>query len=158
MNINKIEKELDPASELAAGLYVWGHPLVVMHRTRALHCSRGGPGILRHRLELATARDRTVVGPNNDTLYSSGWYDLRWGDLQIDIPPMDHPDRYWSVMLLDAFTHVTYVSRRQYGVDGASVRLTFDPRVEHDHTRPCRDDCHGNTHSVGARSNAGRWP
>ena len=145
-------------SELAAGLYVWGHPLVVMHRTRALHCSRGGPGILRHRLELATARDRTVVGPNNDTLYSSGWYDLRWGDLQIDIPPMDHPDRYWSVMLLDAFTHVTYVSRRQYGVDGASVRLTYDPRVEHDHTRRCRDDCHGNTHSVGARSNAGRWP
>ncbi len=136
MNISRIEKELDPVSELAAGLYVWGHPLVVMHRTRALHCSRGGPGILRHRLELATARDRTVVGPNNDTLYSSGWYDLRWGDLQIDIPPMDHPDRYWSVMLLDAFTHVTYVSRRQYGVDGASVRLTFDPRVEHDHTRP----------------------
>jgi hypothetical protein len=121
-------------SELAADLFIWGHPLVVMHRTRALHCSRGGPGVLRHRLELATARDRTVVGPNNDTLYSSGWYDLRWGDLRLDIPPMDHPDRYWSVMLLDAYTQVTYVSRRQYGVDGGSVRLTFDPRVEHDHT------------------------
>jgi hypothetical protein len=122
--------------ELAAGLYIWGHPLVVMHRTRALHCSRGGPGILRHRLELATARDRTVVGPNNDTLYSTGWYDLRMGDLLLHIPPMDHPHRYWSVMLLDAFTHVTYVSRRQYGVDGVSVRLTYDPREEHDHSRP----------------------
>ena len=120
---------------LAADLYIWGHPLVVMQRTRALHCSRGGPGVLRHRLELSTARDRTVVGPNNDTLYSTGWYDLRKGDLQLDIPPMDHPDRYWSVMVLDAFTHVTYVSRRQYGVEGASVRLIYDPRAEHDHTR-----------------------
>ena len=121
--------------DLAADLYIWGHPLVVMHRTRALHCSRGGPGLLRHRLELSTARDRTVVGPNNDTLYSTGWYDLRTGDLILHIPPMDHPSRYWSVMVLDAFTHVTYVSRRQYGVDGTSVRLTYDPNVEHDHIR-----------------------
>ena len=37
-------------------------------------------------------------------------------------------------MLLDAFTPVTYVSRRQYGVKGASVRITYNPRVEHDHT------------------------
>jgi hypothetical protein len=121
--------------DLAADLYIWGHPLVVMHRTRALHCSRGGPGILRHRLELSTARDRTVVGPNNDTLYSTGWYDLRTGDLILHVPPMDHSSRYWSVMVLDAFTHVTYVSRRQYGVDGTLVRLTYDPSAEHDHTR-----------------------
>jgi hypothetical protein len=127
--------------DLAADLYIWGHPLVVMHRTRALHCSRGGPGILRHRLELSTARDRTVVGPNNDTLYSTGWYDLRTGDLILHIPPMDHPSRYWSVMVLDAFTHVTYVSRRQYGVEGASVRLTYDPRGELNHT--CRADTIG---------------
>jgi len=125
---------MDSTIELAADLYVWGLPLVVMHRTRALHCSRGGPGILRHRSELSTARDRTVVAPNNDTLYSTGWFDLRIGDLQLDIPPMDHPERYWSVMMLDAFTHVTYVSRRQYGVYGTSVRLTYDPSVEHDHT------------------------
>lgn len=126
---------MHPKIELAADLYVWGLPLVIMHRTRALHCSRGGPGLLRHRLGLATARDRTVVGPNNDTLYSTGWYDLRFGDVQLDIPPMDHPDRYWSVMLLDAFTHVTYVSRRQYGVGGTTVQVTFDPRVEQEHTR-----------------------
>ncbi len=50
MNISKIEKELDSVSELAAGLFVWGHPLVVMHRTRVLHCSHGGKGIPRHRL------------------------------------------------------------------------------------------------------------
>jgi len=123
------------AVELAADIYVWGLPLVIMHRTRALQCSQSGPGVLRHRSELATARDRTVVAPNNDTLYSSGWFDLRSGDLRLEIPPMDHPGRYWSVMLLDAFTHVSYVSRRQYGVRGASVRLTYNTRMEHDHTR-----------------------
>jgi hypothetical protein len=135
MNKGLNEKELDPKAELAADVYVWGLPLVIMHRTRALHCSRGGPGQLRHRLELATARDQTVVGPNNDTLYSTGWYDLRTGDLTLHVPPMDHSGRYWSVMMLDAFTHVTYVSRCQYGVEGASVRLTYDPRKEHDHTQ-----------------------
>jgi hypothetical protein len=77
-----------------------------------------------------------VVGPNNDTLYSSGWYDLREGDLLLEVPAMDHPHRYWSVMLLDAFTHVTYVSRRQYGVKGASVRLSYDPENEPDHSSP----------------------
>jgi hypothetical protein len=66
-----------------------------------------------------------VVAPNNDTLYSTGWYDLSCGDLRLDVP--------WSVMLLDAFTHVTYVSRRLYGVNGASVVLTYDPNVEQNH-------------------------
>ncbi len=120
--------------EQLADLYVWGLPLVIMHRTRALHSSRGGPGVLRHRMELSTARSRTVVAPNNDTLYSTGWYDLSCGDLRLDVPPMDHPDRYWSVMMLDAFTHVSYVSRRLYGVNGASVDLTYDPSVEQDHS------------------------
>jgi hypothetical protein len=127
--------DIDSRVEIAASLYVWGLPLVIMHRTRALHCSRGGPGVLRHRSKLASARDRTVVAPNNDTLYSTGWYDLHSGDLQLHVPPMDHPGRYWSVMLLDAFTYVTYVSRRQYGVHGASVRITYNPDAEHDHTR-----------------------
>ncbi|MEW6185033.1 MAG: DUF1254 domain-containing protein [Thermodesulfobacteriota bacterium] len=122
--------------ELASDIYLWGLPLVIMHRTRSLHSSRGGSGVMRHRRELTTARKRTVVGPNNDTLYSSGWYDLRAGDLELQVPPMDHPNRYWSVMFLDAFTHVTYVSRRQYGVKGASVKVTYDPGKEHDHSRP----------------------
>jgi hypothetical protein len=127
---------MDPLVLLAADLYLWGLPLVIMHRTRAWQCSRGGAGVLRHRRDLATAQDRTVVAPNNDTLYSSGWYDLGKGDLHLKVPPMDHPGRYWSVMLLDAFTYVTYVSRRQYGIAGASVRITYDPKKEHDHGRP----------------------
>jgi hypothetical protein len=112
----------------AADAYVWGYPLVVMHRTRALHrrgAGSGGGMVARDRL--STAADRTVVAPNNDTLYSSGWFDLRTGDVTVDVAAMDSPDRYWSVMLLDAYTNVSYVCRRLHGTAGTSVRVTYDP-------------------------------
>lgn len=41
-----------------------------------------------------------------------------------------HPGRYWSVMVLDAYTHVAYISRRNYGAGGATVRVTLDPTSE----------------------------
>lgn len=48
---------------------------------------------------------------------------------------MDHPGRYWNVMILDAYTHVAYVCRRHHGVEGTRVRFTFDPT-----TPPANDD------------------
>jgi len=105
-----------------ADAYVWGYPLVAMHRTCAAHGGVGRRLVARDRL--ATAADRTVVAPNNDTLYASGWFDLRAGDLTVEVGPLD---RYWSVMLLDAYTHVGYVCRRLHGRDGATVRVTYDP-------------------------------
>ena len=111
----------------AAEAYVWGFPLISVHRTRLLLCSKHDTGRINHIDDLATPDDKAIVVPNNDTLYSSGWYDLRHGDLVIDVPPMDHPDRYWNVMVLDAYTHVAYVCRRHYGVEGTRVTLTLDP-------------------------------
>jgi hypothetical protein len=89
---------------------------------------------MNHVNDLATPNDRAIVVPNNDTLYSSAWYDLRHGDLTIDVPPMDHPDRYWNVMVLDAYTHLAYIRRHHHGVNGTSVRVTLDP------TTPPTDD------------------
>lgn len=111
----------------AVEAYVWGFPLVSVQRTRALFCSRADTGVMNHIDDLATPADRGVVVPNNDTLYSSGWYDLSYGDLSIDVPPMDHAGRYWNLMIVDAYTHVAYVCRRHHGVGGTSVRVTFDP-------------------------------
>ncbi len=108
-----------------ADAYVWGLPLVTMHRTCAVHGGVGRGLVGRDRL--ATAADRTVVAPNNDTLYASGWFDLRDGDLIVDVGAMDTSDRYWSVMLLDAYTGVHYVCRRLHGTAGAQVRVTYDP-------------------------------
>ena len=123
--------EIKPATEA----YLWGFPLVSVHRTRLLLCSKTDTGTMNHIDDLATPNDRAIVVPNNDTLYSSAWYDLRHGDLTIDVPPMDHADRYWNVMILDAFTHVAYVCRRHFGVKGTQVRVTLDPS-----TPPANDD------------------
>jgi hypothetical protein len=109
-----------------ADAYVWGYPLVTMHRLRAGHPAAGSRGLVR-RDRLSTAADRAVVGPNNDTLYASGWFDLRAGDLTVDAGVLDPPGRYWSVMLLDAYTNVAYVCRRLHGSGGARVRVTLDP-------------------------------
>jgi len=123
--------EISPAAEA----YLWGFPLMSVHRTRLLFCSRADTGTMNHIDDLATPSDKGIVAPNNDTLYSSAWYDLRHGDLTIDVPPMDHAARYWNVMILDAYTHVAYVCRRHHGVDGTRVRVTLDPM-----TPPANDD------------------
>ena len=114
---------LSPAAEA----YLWGYPLVATHRTRLHLCSRHRSGELNHVEELATPADKAIVAPNNDTLYTSGWYDLRHGDLVIDVPPMDKPDRYWNVMIADAYSHVTYIARRHHGTMGTRVTVRFDP-------------------------------
>ena len=114
----------------AAELYLWGFPTVSVHRTRLMLSSHHDTGTLRHVESLATPSDKAIVAINNDTLYSSGWYDLSHGDVMIDVPPMDKPNRYWNLMVVDAYTHVAYVSRRHHGVSGVSARVTFDPTAE----------------------------
>ena len=116
---------LSPAAEA----YLWGYPLVATHRTRLHLCSRHRSGELNHVEGLATPADKAIVAPNNDTLYTSGWYDLRHGDLVIDVPPMDKPDRYWNVMIADAYSHVTYIARRHHGTRGTRVTVRFDPNT-----------------------------
>ena len=117
------DNDLSPAGEA----YVWGFPLVSVHRTRLMLCSRVDSGSMNHIDDLATPKDRGIVVPNNDTLYSSAWYDLRHGDLMIRVPTMDHAQRYWNVMILDGYTHVAYVCRRHHGTQGTEVRVTLDP-------------------------------
>ncbi len=55
-----------------------------------------------HRRVLADAKARQVTAPNNDTIYSSAFFDLSGGPLRLRVP--DIPDRYFSVTLMNAFT------------------------------------------------------
>ena len=116
-----MSEALSPAAEL----YIWGYPLIAIQRTRLLLCSKNPSGRINHVDDLATPKDRAIVVPNNDTLYSSGWYDLRCGDLTITVPAMDHPARYWNVMVMDAYGHQAYAARRHHGVDGTTVTVTL---------------------------------
>ena len=49
-----MSSELSPAAEA----YVWGFPLLSVHRTRSLFCSRTDTGALNHVDELATPADK----------------------------------------------------------------------------------------------------
>ena len=100
-----------PATEA----YLWGYPLLSIQRTRKLLCSRTRPGVFKAILTLATPRDRAVVVPNNDTLYASGWYDLRQGDLELAVPPWIAPDAIGTLMVVDAYTRVSYSAGRITG-------------------------------------------
>ncbi|MDI3386235.1 DUF1254 domain-containing protein [Streptomyces sp. B-S-A8] len=103
----------------AVEAYVWGYPLVLMDRTRRLLTHRDHRGsapvnTLRHRSRLATPRDREIVKPNNDTLYSIAWLDLARGPQLLEVPDVE--GRYYSFQFLDAYTNTwAYVGSRTTG-------------------------------------------
>ncbi|MCF8209891.1 MAG: DUF1254 domain-containing protein [Rhodoferax sp.] len=101
-------------STLIQKLVIWGWPLATMERTRLVSLYRpvaGGaptsPNVLRHAQRLATHRNRNVVMPNNDTLYSSAWLRLKGRALLLTLP--DVHDRYRSFQLMDAHTDTVSV-------------------------------------------------
>ena len=91
---------------------IYGLPLVLMEQTRqtsTANISRltGQPAQanrFRHARTLVDSRSRTVIRPNNDTLYSGAWLDLSQGPVRLDVPAIR--DRYWIMPLMDAWTNV----------------------------------------------------
>jgi hypothetical protein len=83
--------QYDAALTVAAQGYEYGMPLLNMARTfrtsTSVNVSNGrGAGPVNqfsHFTKLADAKDRKVVAPNNDTLYSMAWLDLSKGPVVI---------------------------------------------------------------------------
>lgn len=101
------------AHDAALPAYVIGYPLVVMRRTEAVQTCATGVNTLHHAARLFTSADRDVVTPNNDTIYSMAWLDLRPGPQRLSLPPAS--DRYFSFGFLDMYTGVFDVA---HGVPG----------------------------------------
>ncbi|MFO1200212.1 MAG: DUF1254 domain-containing protein [Burkholderiaceae bacterium] len=75
-----------------------------------------------HARRLLDHRARTVTAPNNDTLYSSAWLDLRHGPVTVAIPAM--PGRYRSLQFMNAHTdNVAIVGRRNAGDGPLTVAI-----------------------------------
>jgi hypothetical protein len=114
--------------DLALQAYVWGYPLVVMQRTRHLLTSAdhsyGAPvNSFAHSDRLMTPASRAVAKPNNDTVYSSAWLDLRGGPLVLEVPDM--AGRYYSLQFMDAYTNAwAYVGRRTTGTEAGRFVVT----------------------------------
>ncbi|MEY3235524.1 MAG: hypothetical protein RL230_2795 [Pseudomonadota bacterium] len=89
--------------EAACGdLYIYGLPVLEMARARQRTIGSAA-NQWRHVRRLADASSRRVTTPNNDTLYSSAWLDLRKGPVELTYPQV--LDRYVSIAILDMFTN-----------------------------------------------------
>jgi hypothetical protein len=116
--------------QIAVQAYVWGYPLVVLSRLRKLHTlsKQGMEGIrapintFAHTSRLLNAKDpRDTITPNNDTLQSSAWLDLRDEPQVLRVPDMpgrfvNMRGRYHVLWFVDAYGNVFQnIGRRTTG-------------------------------------------
>ena len=70
-----------------------------------------------HAAEIMGPEYKDIVRPNNDTLYSTLWLDLRAELMVLHIPPVT--DRYYSFQFVDMYTHnFAYAGIRTTGIRG----------------------------------------
>ncbi len=86
--------------------YLFAYPLVLMDAT--MRASGGvNPNRFIHSAAFPDPKFRTIVRPNADTLYSSGWVDLSKEPVLLRAP--DTKGRYYLVQVLDAWTETIAV-------------------------------------------------
>lgn len=111
--------------ELAEDAYIWAYPLLQNYQTmhRMLVQGKYKLNEITHRRELLDPSFKTIIGPNNDTLYSSVWLDLRNGPVTITVPAVSDK-RYWSIQFIDLLVHnFAYVGSRTTGFDGGTYAI-----------------------------------
>ncbi len=121
----------EEARAIAREAYIYGYPLVETYKT--LHkqaIDQTSPDYkaplnqLGHARTVATPEDKFVVTPNSDTPYSFAWLDLRVEPMVITMPKIA-PDRYYSVQLIDLYTHnFGYLGTRAFGNEGGDFLIT----------------------------------
>jgi hypothetical protein len=118
------------AQALAKDAYIYAYAPVYMERQRrnmvSVDADRGDGSAPENSFgnvrALGSPALKTIVMPNNDTLYSSAWIDLSKGPFLLDIPPMG--DRYFTFQMMDAFSNTfDYVGTRATGAQGGKFML-----------------------------------
>jgi hypothetical protein len=116
----------EEASAVAEEAYIYAFPMMENYRTMYVQAvDRTAPGYgapfneLAHKTELLGPEFKDIVRPNNDTMYSFAWLDLRAQPIVITVPEIK--DRYYSVQLVDMFTHnFGYIGTRATGTEAGS--------------------------------------
>lgn len=114
------------ASAIAEQAYIYAYPMIENYRTMFTQViDKTAPSYLGtfnqlvHAAELLGPEFRDVVRPNNDTLYSMAWLDLRAQPIVLTVPEIE--GRYYSVQLVDMFTHnFAYIGTRTTGTEAGS--------------------------------------
>lgn len=122
---NQQELTTDPseANSLAKDAYIFAYPMLENYRTMYVEAVSSGKFNTFTRVKTLFGPDsKTVVRPNNDTIYSTAWLDLRAEPIVVDLPGVK--DRYFSLQLVDMYTHnFAYAGSRTTGTDAVTVMV-----------------------------------
>ncbi|MBL9145144.1 MAG: DUF1254 domain-containing protein [Verrucomicrobiaceae bacterium] len=118
------------ARAIAKDAYIYGFPMVDGYRIQyAYYVDRENPEFkapwneIRNMPRVFTSEDKAVQTPNSDTPYSMAGLDLRAEPIVLTVPPIEK-SRYFSVQLIDAYTHnFAYLGSRATGNDGGSFLI-----------------------------------
>src|SRR3954454_24382666 len=125
----------DEAVQAGRDAFLYGFPLIDFLRIRRENTSVRAPdergnapiNFFSHAPKFAEPRDRTVVAPNVDTLYSIAQVDLGKGPIVLSHPSMGR--RYFVFELVEPYTNVVgYVGTRTTGRKAARFALTWPGR------------------------------
>ncbi|WP_052418372.1 DUF1254 domain-containing protein [Pseudooceanicola atlanticus] len=108
--------------DIAQEAYTFTLPLVAMESFRRRRMSLGPMNEMFHARKLLHFKSRHITAPNNDTLYSNAWLDLRQGPAVIDLP--ETGDRYISVAVMDMWTdNIAILGTRTTGGSGGRYTI-----------------------------------
>jgi len=117
--------------DIATLAYIWGYPLVTSEVTKAFVTNpnvpaapgRGPANQFNHLGQLTTAKEKDIVRPNADTLYSYSWIDLKGGPIVLKVPNI--VNRYYTLQFLDAYSNsFHYIGTRTTGEKGGTFLIT----------------------------------
>lgn len=116
---------------LSQEAYVYLYPMVKNYLTLYQYAvEKGGPqykapfNVLSNVDRVYTPADTAIITPNSDTPYSFIVMDLRAEPIVISLPEIED-DRYYSVHIIDLYTHnVDYLGTRVDGNGGGNFLLT----------------------------------
>jgi hypothetical protein len=118
----------DPA-KLAVDAAIWGFTLVSTGRYLKFAAEKKVPFNQFYVNHDRPRPDAFVAGPNADLLYGMAWIDLSAEPQILEVP--DTHDRYYSIMLMDAYqSPFLFVGRRETGTKG-SLRANSSRLVGH---------------------------
>jgi hypothetical protein len=85
---------------------IWGLPLVIMSHLRDLLACLTRANDLDNAVQVAGPNSTSVAHPNDDTLYSTAFLDLRAGPELLSVPAVS--GRYVNFQLLDMYTSTAF--------------------------------------------------
>jgi hypothetical protein len=121
----------DEARAIAREAVIYGFPLVDNYRVHhSYFVDKGNPeykapwNSIRNTPRVFTPEDKAMQTPNSDTPYSFVGMDLRAEPIVVTVPAIPE-ERYFSVQLIDAYTHnYAYIGSRTTGNAGGQFLIT----------------------------------